>query len=110
MATTEVVFWGELSAISLRIENICIETVRRQPDRGGKAERRQTYILMACVCKDNDGKTAQGRDQTPPADNANLAAVRHGVSLEKVREHKDDKISNGDESNHAGVFEGIKTP
>ena len=71
--------------------------------------RRRTYILMTCICEDNDGETTQRRNQATPTNHTNLASIRHGVALEEVRQYENDEITNGDEGDHARVLERIET-
>jgi hypothetical protein len=74
-----------------------------------RADEGATDILMTCICENNDRKAAQRGNQASPAYDANLASVRLGITFEKVGQHEDDEIADGDEGDHARIFEGIKT-
>ena len=63
---------------------------------------------MTGVCKHNDRETAQCRRNSCPVNNADRAPVSHRIPFCKVINNQDDKVSNGDQSDNAGVFQGIE--
>ena len=69
-----------------------------------------TYILMASVSKDNHGKAAQDCYRPLRPDVSDFASVLHSVSFDKMSNDQNDQVSNGDQCNHARVFEGVQAP
>ena len=69
-----------------------------------------TYILMASVSKDNHGKAAQECYQPFRLSVSDLASILHSVSFDKMSNDQDNQVSNGDQCNHARVFEGVQAP
>ena len=60
---------------------------------------------MASVSKNDDGKAAQERYQPFRQNVADWASILHGVSFDKMSNNQDNQVSNGDQCNHARVFE-----
>ena len=71
--------------------------------------REAAYVLVTRVGKDDDGETGQDRDDTLVGHNANIALETHVITLCKVVDNQDNKITNGDESNDAGVLERVES-
>jgi hypothetical protein len=67
-----------------------------------------TYILMACISKDNNGKTLKSRDKLCPLDHPYWSPIRHCITFSKMVYHENDKISNGYQCYDASVFQGIQ--
>lgn len=71
--------------------------------------RRWSYVLVASVCKNNDGKACKGRYDSHPLKHADLAAGLGSIARGKVIDDKNDKVANRDERNHAGVLERVES-
>jgi hypothetical protein len=67
------------------------------------------HVLVTCIGKDDDGETGQDRDDTLVRHDTDIALETHVITLCKVVNNKHDKIANRDESNNAGVLEGIES-
>ena len=65
---------------------------------------------MASISKDNHGKAAQECYQPLWLNVSDRASILHGVSFDKMSNDQDDQVSNGDQRNHARVFEGVQAP
>ena len=65
---------------------------------------------MASVSKDNDWKAAQERYQPLRLNVADWAYILLGVSFDKMSNNQDNQVSNGDQCNHARIFEGVQAP
>ena len=68
----------------------------------------ETYILMAGVRKHYDRETAQSRCNSCPVNDTDRTPISHRVPFCEVIDDQDDKVSNGDQSNDAGIFQRIK--
>lgn len=99
-AVTAVVRKWELLPISLRMENICAIKSASNLEIGCG----NSYILMACVCKDNDWKAAQDCHSTLWVDDPYVPSIRFRVSLDKVGEDQYDQVSDGDQCNDTRIF------
>ena len=62
---------------------------------------------MASVSKDNYGEAAQECYQSLRLDRSDRASILHSVSPDEMSNDQDDQVSNGDQCNHARVFEGV---
>ena len=67
------------------------------------------HVLMTCVGKDDDGETGQNRNDALVRHDTDVALETHVIALCKVVYNQDDKITNRDESNNAGIFERIES-
>lgn len=65
------------------------------------------YVLMAGVRKHNDRKAGKGGYNALPMDDVDLPSLGESVTLGEVVDHQNDQIANGNEGNHARVFERI---
>ena len=65
---------------------------------------------MASVSKDNDWKAAQERYQPLRLNVADWASILHSVPFDEMSNDQDDQVSNGDQCNHARIFEGVQAP
>lgn len=71
--------------------------------------RDAAYVLVARIGKDDDGETGQDRDDALVGHNANIALETHVIALCKVVDNQDNKITNGYESDDAGVLERVES-
>lgn len=63
---------------------------------------------MAGICKHNDRETAQGRRDSCPVNDTNRASVSHRVPFGEMIDNQNDKVSNRNQSDNAGIFQGIE--
>jgi len=86
---TEVVRKWLLSAISLRMENIWTRVrsswidLRRDVVKFDMVSK-GTYILVACVCKDNDGEGGKHGDWTSPSKDAHVTSLGQSVAFDEM--------------------------
>lgn len=64
---------------------------------------------MASICKHNDREAAESRNNSRPLNDTNRTAISHRVPLRKMINDQNHKVSNGDQSNNAGIFQRIET-
>lgn len=69
-----------------------------------------TYILVASVREDNDRKAAERGYSALPPDHSDYASILHRISFNKVRNDKNDQITDRDQGDHACIFQGVKPP
>ena len=62
---------------------------------------------MACISEDNDWKASEGLDRACPVNDRDSSTFLKSVSLDKVSQDENNEIANGNQSNDAGVFEGV---
>jgi hypothetical protein len=55
---------------------------------------RETNVLVACICKHDNRKAAEGRNRAFPLEDTDRPPIRHRISLHEMRNNKDDQISN----------------
>lgn len=44
----------------------------------------RTYVLVTCICKDNDRKTAQNGDYASRLDHSNISNILLGVPFDEM--------------------------
>ncbi len=65
---------------------------------------------MTGVCKDRDRKTAEGRQEASPTNDADRTSVLGDVALDEMRHHENDQVADRDQGDDARVLERIETP
>jgi hypothetical protein len=64
---------------------------------------------MTGICKYNDREAAQSRRNSCPVNNPNRASVSHRVPFREMIDNQYDEVTNGNQSNNAGIFQGIES-
>ena len=67
------------------------------------------HVLVACVCKDDDGEGSECADRAGPFEDPDGAARGESVAFDVVGYDEDDEVGDGEESDYRGVFERVKT-
>ena len=67
-----------------------------------------TYILVACVCENNDWERCKNLDRALDVDNIDVAASGRSVADGKVVNHKNDQISNGNKRDNGSVLQAVE--
>lgn len=86
---TVVVRKCELSFISLRMENIWryVSGVSRDREFSGEMEVEggmATYVLVACICENDDRKGGERRDEACGLEHTDGASLGDGVAFDEV--------------------------
>ncbi len=69
-----------------------------------------TNVLVTGIPKYNDRKAAERCYCTFPPNYPQNASVVHGVAFDEVRDNKDDKVADGDQSDNTCVFQRVQPP
>jgi hypothetical protein len=67
-----------------------------------------TYILVACVCEDDDWERCKNLDRALDVDNIDIAARGRSVANREVVDHKNDQVTNGNKRNDGSVFQAVE--
>jgi hypothetical protein len=67
-----------------------------------------TYILVACVCENNDWKRCKNLNRPLDVDDIDVATRGRGVADREVVDHKNDQITNGNERNNGSVLQAVE--
>jgi hypothetical protein len=67
-----------------------------------------TYILVACVCEDDDWERCKNLDRALDVDNIDVAARGRSVANREVVDHKNDQVTNGNKRNDGSVFQAVE--
>lgn len=63
---------------------------------------------MTCITKDDDRKTAEGREEAGPSDNPDGTSIFGDITLDEMCYYEDDQITNGDESDETSILERVQ--
>ena len=63
-----------------------------------------TYILVTCICEDDNRKALQDLNKTAPFDDSNRTSICHRIAFRKVVYYKYHEVSNRYQRDNAGVF------
>lgn len=65
----------------------------------------ESYVLVTCVCKDNDRKRCKGGNWARPFEDTDCATVGECVAFDVMCYDENNKVGDREEGNDAGVFE-----
>lgn len=63
---------------------------------------------MASVCKNNDWEGCENLKRAFNVDDVDVAASRRSVASDKVVDHQDNKITDGNKRNNRCVFQAVE--
>ena len=67
-----------------------------------------SYILMACVCENNDWERCKNLDRSLDVDDIDIAARGCSVADREVVDHKNDQITNGNKRDNGSVLQAVE--
>jgi hypothetical protein len=68
-----------------------------------------SYVLVACICKDDHRKALQSSSKPTPLNNPYWTFLCQRISLGKMINDKNDKVANGDQCYYTSIFQRVKS-
>ena len=68
-----------------------------------------SYVLMACICKDDDGESCECRHAARPRKDSDCSAIRKSVASDVVCDDQYNEVCNREQGDDASVLERVET-